>query len=50
MGEDRCGCGHCDCEKEELTTEEKVDALKAALADLGYGVEETGEGEIRISE
>ncbi|MDQ1284009.1 MAG: hypothetical protein QG620_357 [Patescibacteria group bacterium] len=38
-----------DCEKEK-TPEEKVDDLKKAIKDLGYKVEKTEEGEIRVSE
>jgi len=34
----------------EKTTEEKVDSLKEALTEAGFGVEDAGEGEIRITE
>lgn len=45
-----CGCGHCDQDEEEKKPEEKIDDLKKAIADLGYKVEETSDGEIKISE
>jgi hypothetical protein len=54
---DHCGCGHCDheegegCGHEEAlkSSEEKVNALKKAIADLGFNVEDTDEG-IKIAE
>jgi len=47
-----CGCGHCDCEDEpkEKSPEEKVKKLKEEIKNLGYKVEETPDGEIKISE
>ena len=47
-----CGCGHCDCDDEQAkkTPEEKVKDLEKEIADLGYKVEETTDGEIKISE
>lgn len=39
-----------EIENMEKSTEEKVDDFKQALAELGYEVEDAGEGEIRISE
>lgn len=50
---DHCGCGHCSCDDEEevdKSTQEKFIALKKAIADLGYKIEETSDGEIKISE
>jgi len=54
---DNCGCHHCDseenekCENEEAlkSSQAKVDSLKKAIADLGFKVEDTGEG-IKITE
>lgn len=37
----------CDIHK---SPEQKVESLKQAIADLGYKVEETKDGEIKISE
>jgi len=51
-----CGCGHCACDDnnlpagEEKTPEEKIKDLEKAIEDLGYKVEETPEGDIKISE
>ena len=48
-----CSCDHCDRNDEEKnikTAEEKVDNLKKDIADLGYKIEETEEGDIKISE
>ena len=48
-----CGCDHCDCNDEEKSiksAEEKVDNLKKDIAGLGYKLEETPEGDIKISE
>jgi hypothetical protein len=49
---DHCGCGHCSCDDEEVekSTQEKIIALKKAIADLGYKIEETENGEIKLSE
>ncbi len=48
-----CGCG-CEIDhnesKETKTPEDKVMALKKAIANLGYDVSETANGEIRISQ
>lgn len=47
-----CGCGHCSCDDEEKSNkspEEKVDDLKEAIIALGYKVEDTPEGDIKIS-
>ena len=45
-----CGCGHCDCDDEqaEKTPEEKVKDLEKEIADLGYKVEETTDGEMDL--
>ena len=51
-----CGCGHCACDDdnspigEEKTPEDKVKDLEKEIEGLGYNVEETPEGEIKISE
>lgn len=37
-------------EKENLSPEDKVSALKNAILNLGYAIEENEDGEIRISE
>ena len=52
---DSCTCeSDCDCsdkiDRKNISPEEKVENLKKAIADLGFSVEETGEGEIKISE
>lgn len=39
-----------DEKNENKSPEEKVEALKKDIADLGYNIEETPEGEIKISE
>jgi len=51
-----CGCGHCDCDEThppaggEKTPEEKVKELEKKLEDLGYKIEKTPEGDIKILE
>ena len=48
-----CGCDHCDCNDEEKnikSSEEKVDNLKKDIVNLGYKLEETPEGDIKILE
>jgi hypothetical protein len=47
-----CGCAHCDCDgdKDEKSPEEKVEELKKDIASLGYLVEDTPDGEIKIIE
>jgi|WetSurMetagenome_2_1015567.scaffolds.fasta_scaffold576575_2 hypothetical protein len=47
-----CGCGHCTCgdEPEEKAPEDKIEDLKKDIADLGFNVEETEDGEIKVSE
>lgn len=47
-----CGCGHCHCSENptEKTPKEKVKELERKLEDLGYKVEKTPEGDIKISE
>lgn len=49
-----CDCGHCGCgippAGGEKTPEEKVNDLKKEIESLGYKVEDTPEGEIRVSE
>ncbi len=52
---DSCQCGHdCGCNQKKdapkISPEEKVENMKKAIANLGYLVEDTGEGEIKISE
>jgi hypothetical protein len=42
-----CGCNH---NEKEAAAKEKVENLKKAIADLGFHVEETTDGEIKISE
>jgi hypothetical protein len=47
-----CGCSHChhDEEQDGKTPEEKIEDLKKAIEELGYKIEETPEGDIKISE
>jgi anti-sigma28 factor (negative regulator of flagellin synthesis) len=45
---DGCGCSQDNCENKK-TTEEKIASLKQAIKNLGYKVEETENGEIKIS-
>lgn len=54
-----CGCNHynnedkscdCVCEHEDKSTEKKLASLKKSIIDLGYKIEETEEGEIKISQ
>lgn len=51
---DSCHCGDdCACNQEiekKDSPKKKVENLKKDIADLGFVVEETGEGEIKISE
>ena len=63
MGTD-CNCGHCDCDDEknpednsaeepsstEVTAGKKVEKLKKSIKDLGFKVEETPEGDIKVLE
>lgn len=37
-------------EQNKKTIQEEIEKLKASIADLGYAVEETQEGELRVSE
>jgi hypothetical protein len=52
---DSCGCGHCHCDNDnppaggEKTPEEKLEALKKDISDLGFHVEETSTGDIKIT-
>lgn len=39
----------CSCDVHK-SPEKKVEDLKKAIADLGYKIEETSQGDIRISE
>lgn len=54
--ENNCGCGHCGCGDDnppaggEKTPEEKVKELKKEIEGLGYKVEETADGEIKVSQ
>jgi hypothetical protein len=48
-----CGCGHCTCSDDDAdkkAPEDKVEDLKKDIADLGFHVEETEDGEIKVSE
>ena len=47
-----CGCGHCNCDEtsEEKTSEEKIAKLEKEIENLGYKIEKTPEGDIKISE
>jgi hypothetical protein len=57
-----CGCGHCACDDDqnketsadiseaEALASKKIKDLEKAIEDLGYKVEETPEGDIKISE
>jgi hypothetical protein len=57
-----CGCGHCACDDNqdkrdqaeisdaEALANQKVKELEKAIEDLGYKVEETPAGDIKISE
>jgi hypothetical protein len=53
-----CGCGHCACDDDQDTdasnaealASKKIKDLEKAIEDLGYKVEETPEGDIKISE
>lgn len=48
MGDDKkkcnCGCGHGD-----KLPEDKVEDLKDAIKKLGYSIEETEDGEIKVT-
>jgi hypothetical protein len=41
-----CGCG---CDHSHKLPEDKVDDLKEALKKLGYTVEETADGDIKVT-
>lgn len=46
-----CGCSHSCCgDENKKTVEEKMEDLKKDIRELGFQVEETGEGEMKISE
>lgn len=45
-----CGCGHSHDHETPQITPEKLEILKTHLQQLGYKIEETEAGEIRISE
>jgi hypothetical protein len=49
---EKCNCDHSDCDdkKEIRTPESKVEDLIKAIKDLGFKVEKTKDGEIRITE
>jgi hypothetical protein len=61
---DKCGCGHdhcddemipthnlCDCNEEsDLSPHEKIESLKNAIQNLGFSIEETEGGDIKISQ
>lgn len=54
----QCGCGHhCHDDVQEEPSDDaialagkKVESLKKAIQDLGYKVDETPDGEIKITE
>lgn len=45
-----CGCGHGHGHETPQITPEQLEILKTHLQQLGYKIEETETGEIRISE
>jgi hypothetical protein len=48
---DSCGCAHCHCDDDqEKAPKEKVKKLEKDIEELGFKIEETPEGEIKISE
>jgi hypothetical protein len=46
---DDCGCGHDHSHHHKLP-EDKVEDLKEALKKLGYNIEETEDGDIKVTQ
>jgi len=44
-----CECEDCGCGHDHKLPEDKVEDLKDALKKLGYGLEETKDGDIRVT-
>jgi hypothetical protein len=47
-----CGCEHCSCDEtsEEKTPENKIAELEKEIENLGYKIEKTPDGDIKILE
>jgi len=46
---DICNCDDCGCDHGHKLPEDKVEDLKEALKKLGYNLEETEDGEIKVT-
>lgn len=46
---DDCSCDDCGCSHGHKLPEDKVEDLKEALKKLGYNLEETEDGEIKVT-
>lgn len=45
-----CCCGHSSDDDDKKNAEKKIEDLKKDIQALGFKVEETGEGEMKITE